>query len=463
MKRLFYTSFFLTLTTVHSLPCAYDILPSYNTFPADKNTMEKVYIIYNKDFPYKQNYNEQHIRGCTKTYITSTFSNKKDTKKTVAVLRCVEHIKLLRPDKIVNQWVRIQNKKHFFLLTLNAFNSVNIHAQITAIRPVKSDNHQGFLYNKQTKKVTGQFERHTVNVKKYTFRNMKTGKIITVNATPEHPVYVKNRAAFIPMNLLRATDQLLNSAGQQIRLICPKNRMQRCGESQHNHIPLPVYNLEIDHHHTYFVSNIRLLVHNICKLTMKLSEKIPELIKEEVIQYKEEEGFLYLQNHEDVQRAFVALRELEGGNVESDSHVILAACLHHHRKLQISLLELFLQQRKQLGKRAYNCFFHSLVYGKAISSQLFIPLEAMAEAAFSTILSAAGREPVVVISHNNYSLIFPRENGLPVLEILQQPEFQIKRYSLGVSINEVSSLYNTLGYGQPISYCTLMQSASATG
>ena len=457
MKRLFYTSFFLTLTTVYGLLCAHDILPSYNMFPADKNTMEKVYIIYNKDFPYKQNYNEQHIKGCKKTYIKSTFSNKKDEKKTVAVLRCVEHIKLLRSDKIVNQWVRIQNKKHFFLLTLNTFNFVNIHAQITAIRPVKSDDHQSSLYNKQTKKVTGQFERHTANVKKYTFRNMKTGKTTTVNATSEHPVYVKNRAAFIPMNLLRVTDQLLNSAGQEIRLICPGNRMQRCGELLHNHIPLPVYSLEIDHHHTYFVSSIRLLVHNTCELARKLLEKIPDLIRSKVFSEKEE-SFLYLQSREDVQRAFTVLRELEGNNVESDSHVILSICRYFCKKIRIKQLESFLQKRKNLTEREYDDFFYRLIQTKTMEPKPFIYLNVETETVFSDLLLEATRNWVVVVTDRKRSLIFPSIHGDPVLEILQKSELKIERYCLDMGIDTIIELASTHGYGQPLKYCILMES-----
>ena len=461
MKQLFYISLFSILTAVHGLLFAHNISPSYDKFSVNRGIWKEIHIVYNQDFPYKQNYNKQNIKGCTKTYITSICSYKKDAKKTVPVLRCVEHIKLLRPDKIVSQWVKIQNKKHFFLLTLNTFNSVNIHAQITAIRPVKSDNHQGFLYSKQTGKVTGQFERHTVNVKKYTFRNMKTGKTTTVNATPEHPVYVKNRAAFIPMDLLRATDQLLNSAGQEIRLICPGNRIQRCGELLDNNIPLPVYNLEVDHHHTYFVSSISLLVHNVCELTMKLSEKIPELIRYQMMRHQRE-GVLSLKSDDDVQRAFTVLRELGGENIESDSHVILAASLHHRQTIRIDMLEFFLRRRKSANSREYYNLFSNLIHSISFQAQSFTSAEIESDSVFSTLLIEASRKPIVVMTNRNYSLISPGPDGCPILEILHKSE-QIGHHRLSMSIDEVSKFASECGYGQPIKYWILMVSPNFTG
>ena len=444
MKQLLYISLLSMLTAAYSLLFAHNTLPSYDTLSVNRDILKEVHIVYSQDFPYKQNYNKQKIKGCKKTYISPASNNKTETKKTVPVLCCTEHIKLLRPDKTVNHWMQIQHEKHFFPLTLSTFNFVNIHAKITAIRPVKPDNDQVFLHNKQTKKVTGQFERHTVNVKKYTFRNIKTGKTIIVNATPEHPVYVKNRAVFVPMDLLLATDHLLNSAGQEIRLICQRGKIQHCGASLHNNTPLIVYNLEIDHNHTYFVSDIRLLVHNICELAKKLYKKIPDLMQYR-LSGEEKEYFLHLNRHTDVQRAFIVLRKLEGENVESDSHVILAGARRCDKPIQISLLELFLQKRTSLTEHEYNHLFIQVIHG-TIFTKPFIPLKIEPKMAFNILLREAEHSPVIVVTSRNCNLIFTDKYGNILLETLQKKKFEIRRYPLNMDINELSSLASAYGY-----------------
>ena len=453
MKQLLYISWFLILTAAHSLLFAHNTPPSYDTPSVDRGIWKEVHIIYDQDFPYKQNYNRQNIKGCKKTYISSASNNKTETKKIVSVLRCVEHIELLRPDKTVRQWMQIQHKKNFFPLTISTFNFTNIHAQITAIYPVKSDSQQHFLYNKKTKKVTGQFERHTINIKKYTFRNMETGKITTVNATPEHPVYVKNRAIFVPMDLLLTTDHLLSSADQEIRLICRGNRMQHCGESLHDSIPLPVYNLEINHNHTYFVSDIRLLVHNICDLAKKLLEKVPKLVLYRTPQ-KEREYLLFLQTHEDVKLAFAALRSIEGNKVESDSHVILAGAQHCHSPIQISRLEWFLQKRKSLIWHSYDRAMIQLIQDTPYARP-FILLEVETEMAFGILLQEAKKNRIIVMTDRGCSLIFTTKAGKPMLEMLQEKEVEIRRYFLPTNTYEASSLASTYKYGQPLQYFAL--------
>ena len=444
MKQLLYIFLFLVLTAAHGLLFSHNTLPSYETHSVNRGIWKEVHIVYDQDFPYKQNYNKQNIKGCKKTYISSASNNKTETKKTVSVLRCVEHIELLRPDKTVRQWIKIQHKKHFFPFTLSTFNFVNIHARITAIYPVKSDNQQHFLYNEKTKKVTGKFERHTINVKKYTFMNMATGKTITVNATPEHPVYVKNRAAFIPMDLLLTTDHLLNSAGQAIRLICRGDLMQHCGESLHNNIPLPVYNLEIDHNHTYFVSDIRLLVHNICELAKKLREKIPGLIPHRVSGGKKE-YLLLVESHDDVKLAFMALRSIEGEKVESDSHVILAGAKHYRTPIQISLLEYFLQERKNLTEHEYDHIFVQLIQG-TIFTRAFTPLKVETEMAFGILLQKAKNNRVILVTNRNCSLIYTSKSGKTALEILHKNEFEIQRHHLTMDAHEISSRASNYGY-----------------
>ena len=454
VERLFYIFLFLTLISTHSLLFAHNTSPYYDLLSINRGIWKKIDIVYNQDFPYKKNYSNQNIKGCKKTYISPASNNKTEIKKTVPVLRCIEHIKLLRPDKTVRHWVQIQHEKHFLPLTLNTLNFVNMHAKITAIYPVKSENQQHFLHNRQTKIVTGQFERHTVNVKKYTFRNMKTGKITTVNATPEHPVYVKNRAAFIPMDLLLKTDYLLSSAGQEIRLICPENRIQHCGISLYNNIPRPVYNLEIHHNRIYFVSNIGLLVHNICQLAKKLHKSIPDLIQSKEAPGEEEENFLSLKSREDVQRTVIALREIERDNMACDSYIILSLSLHWNEYISIKKLEVFLKERKARNLEVYTNLFYTHIGVKEL-----ISLDP--ETAFSIILPIAREQPVVAMTKKHCSLIIPDASGMPVLEGLTESTFQIQYYPLDMSPDQVNSFYASLGHTQPIKYCTLKKSTFA--
>ena len=308
--------------------------------------LKEVDISYDHDFPYRDDYDNQKIMKCEKNYRTMNANYVEGIrhtaiKKSIPVLRCREHIRLLRSSDVINQWLYIQSKKHVFPLTIKEFNIINVPAHITAVHTTITETFYPASYSDKIKKVTGVFERHAMNIKKYTLKNTKTEKIITIHSTPDHLVYVKNKAAFIPMNLLSSTDELLNNAGQRIKLICSTRHTGHCGVSLNNTAPTLIYNLEIDKNHTYFVSKLKLLVHNECQLTEDLYSEIPELLRH----YGKTDSSirrLMINSHDDIRKAYRALRKIRGDVIQSDTLAILTMALHHHEPIPIQDLESFL-------------------------------------------------------------------------------------------------------------------------
>ena len=399
MQKYWFIFLVLLLTIIYSSFFSSSATFSYDVPPLHESLWKEVDIVYNKDFPYQKKYDQQNIKGCMKTYISSETNDAVNVKKNRPVLRCLEHIRLLRDEKTICRWMHTQHEKHFFPLTLQAFGIIKVHARINSIHSVKMNNKRDLLQNKKTKIVTGVFERHEINIKKYTFKNITTGEVTVVNATPDHPVYVTNRATFIPIDLLLATDLVLNSTGRKVRLICSQNRTEHCGESLQNHVPVSIYNLEIDHNHTYFVSQLRLLVHNICGLAKELNKKIPGLIRTKSVNDiggQKEVAFLHLHTHDDTRRALSALKEIQGDNIRCDTQVILSSSEYQHRPLAINALECFLSERAQdsLCDEVYMEFFSALNYGNSL-----IPIET--ENAFDTILPIAREQPVVAIARKH--------------------------------------------------------------
>ena len=171
------------------------------------------------------------------------------------------------PTSAINTWKQKQKKQQSYI-NLNNSEKAESHkntttdAHIISIKPV-TVNSQKLLTGKGTNMVTGLFVQHAVNVRRYTFKDVKTGKTGTINATTNHPFYVKNRFAFIPIEKVTDSDNLITETGQSVKLICSENRKDHCGIPYGEGQPQPVYNLQIAHRHTYFVGkDYKILVHN---------------------------------------------------------------------------------------------------------------------------------------------------------------------------------------------------------
>ena len=214
----------------------------------------KVSIFYYRDFPYRHGYLNQQIKGCIKI-------------PEEGIVRCKELIALIRPGSKVNNWLRIQHEKGYLPLTLKEFGVTKVQGHINKVMPA------GFSsFNKQTDgagsryvPATGIFMRHALDVKKYTFKNVKTNVIFSVQATREHPVYSVSRQAFVPVSKLLPEDKLLSENGQKIQLLCRQGVKNGCGVSFNQGRISVVYNIEVSQRHTYFIQGEKMLVHNDCK------------------------------------------------------------------------------------------------------------------------------------------------------------------------------------------------------
>ena len=231
--------------------------------PAMTESWSEIQMVYYRYFPNAGIHHYRSAGECTLLYKRI----KKDALKMPDVLRCTERIKLLMSTSAINAWKQKQKKQHGYI-NLNNGKAEENHkntataAHIVSIKPV-AVNSQKLITGKGINMVTGLFTQHAVNVRRYTFKEIKTGKTGTINATANHPFYVKNRSAFIPIEKVTDSDNLITETGQSVRLICSENRKDHCGVPYGDGQPQPVYNLQVAHRHTYFVGkNHKILVHN---------------------------------------------------------------------------------------------------------------------------------------------------------------------------------------------------------
>ena len=211
----------------------------------------KVNLFYYKDFPYRQSYVNQEIKGCIKMPARG-------------IVHCKEFISLIRSKNKVNNWLRVQHEKGYMPLTRQEFGISNSQGHINKVAPVYFSSINKKLGNVSSlyMPATGIFIRHVPAVREYTFKNIKTNVVFSVKATPEHPVYAANRQGFIPISQLLPGDHLLSENGQKIELICPQGVNNGCGVSFNQGGITVVYNIETSQRHTYFVQSEKLLVHN---------------------------------------------------------------------------------------------------------------------------------------------------------------------------------------------------------
>ena len=262
VSRPYFLTVIITTQIITIIP-----VPMSNAKAPTSADWKRIDLVYFQDFPWHPNQSGLEIPGCfvaLNTLSTSGFGH-------MPVLRCKEQIHLLRPDSTVQNWKKNQAKNGFIKMSLPEFELHYVKAKITAIASIPANKMQLHgMQNKNTDQITGMFIRHATNVKKYRFKEESTGHIITVNATDNHLFYVKNKHAFIPAEDISPIDQLITQTGGQIRLLCSDNKWHNCGHKTAQFVqPTPVHNLEIRLQHTYFISNISILVHNDCTRTYK--------------------------------------------------------------------------------------------------------------------------------------------------------------------------------------------------
>ena len=95
-----------------------------------------------------------------------------------------------------------------------------------------------------------------------------------IETTVEHPFYVEG-VGFVPASELKAGDIIRTSEGENL----PIDRV----ETEELEEPVLVYNFEVEDFHTYYVSELGVLVHNTCPVTGDLEGG---RYSEDIIQYE---------------------------------------------------------------------------------------------------------------------------------------------------------------------------------
>ena len=228
----------------------------HNTaIPSHHDKWKAVKITYTKNFPYGWS-SRTDTQGCTKVSALS------GNKKKIVQLQCNESIILLRPGNIVDQWNHFQKKNGYLLFTMKELGLVNIHAHMVTVMLPRSMASGMNSSGIPAGIITGIFLKHTLDVRQYTLENTKSHIRSTLTVTPEHPVYVNNKKAFIPIDSVTSHDQL---SSKNVHLLCQEPGL--CGIPYHPGGPTGVYNIEVHKKHTYFVGSEYTLAHNICGMT----------------------------------------------------------------------------------------------------------------------------------------------------------------------------------------------------
>ncbi|WP_192483020.1 MULTISPECIES: polymorphic toxin-type HINT domain-containing protein [Cysteiniphilum] len=170
-------------------------------------------------------------------------------------------IKLLRPSK----WLEENNidqvgKRSIF--SLPEFGIDQVEVTVTNITDTRVDTKDIDWRKEKTKTVTGTFKRYAKDVRTYGFKD-ENGNIEQINATSNHPFYVVNKQAYVAIDELTVSDELVSQLGKAVKLVCPVDKNSSCGERYNkNGKPVVVYNLEVYRDHVYYVGK-GVLTHNV--------------------------------------------------------------------------------------------------------------------------------------------------------------------------------------------------------
>ena len=211
-----------------------------------------VKIAYNNDFPYSKIYENRNIEGCYKFHLTENN----------AVLRCREYVSIIRLGGVLKKWLELQQKGKKNIFSLNEFGILNAKAKIVSVQPANWFVKELMRVKKGNNIVSGVFIRHTTDVRKYGFMRKGNNEIAYINATKNHPFYVRNRDKFVSVNRISATDLLINDDGKGFLLHSRSDLKE--DKKLNTHIPRVVYNIELHSNHTYFVGKQKIFVHNTC-------------------------------------------------------------------------------------------------------------------------------------------------------------------------------------------------------
>ena len=235
---------------------------TYNKKINTAKSWRKINLIYSHDFT-SQNYWSTPIPADCFFVFDSSAATGFTFKP---VLRCTEHISLLRSDATATHWQREQNQHGFFIFNLPDTGIHHVHARIKSILPsAPSLNGNSLtsesLISKNDSTITGVFKRHSSNVKSWLFKTLSTGKLSTIHATPTHQFYVKYLNEWLPLSKITSDMTLIDSQNNTVSLVC-HGKNKHCGIPWHPGRMTTIYNIEVYKKHDYFAGEQMLLVHN---------------------------------------------------------------------------------------------------------------------------------------------------------------------------------------------------------
>ena len=220
-----------------------------------QSKLQNIDFVYYDRFPYKKIYNEITMPECTRISAGKQ-------QKAGNVLLCKEHITLLRSASIIKLWQHQQRLKGYIPFSMKEFGIINVHAHITGVKeyiPVMKN-----TITPDSNHVTGKFIRYAPEVNRYTVKDKQTNMTSAFDATPNHPFYVINKHAFVPISEVLSSDSLVTLSNHEAHLTYPDNNYLYSINRKKNKL-IRVYNVEVEKKHVYFVSKLNILAHNECK------------------------------------------------------------------------------------------------------------------------------------------------------------------------------------------------------
>lgn len=174
---------------------------------------------------------------------------------------CINTANILRPNTWLNKRnINKSNVGKYIQLTKNDIGT-DAKVKLVAIKPVTFSFNDKDAAKSVNRPVISTFKRCSNNVTDYTFKD-ESGRLETIQATPEHPFYSINRHDYVPIgkiwyNSLRNNqkEQIQTEFGKSVTLVNAK---------PHNGEVEAVYNFEVYKAHNYLVGDGQLLVHNEC-------------------------------------------------------------------------------------------------------------------------------------------------------------------------------------------------------
>lgn len=202
---------------------------------------------------YSVSYDNHHISAKTWEEVDISWYNKFNPKKP-------NYARLLRPIIYAHHYGLVQHGQ--IRMNLSEFGVPNADVTIDKVKPlyqksISTDKQLSSL----TSNVIGLFVHQTNDVRTYRFRDSK-GSISIIHATPNHPFYVENLHAYVPINMVSDTDKLMGHSDKIVHLSCSQGKHIHCGLPYRRGKTTTVYNIEVYQHHIYRVSKNEILVHN---------------------------------------------------------------------------------------------------------------------------------------------------------------------------------------------------------